>query len=119
MFLNKLFLRVFSKAPSVRSVMKAISRGKFDGVAQTSGYIKRVKGLKEKIDQVLVYADMQGIYLPTYVTSAQRALPLHGKAVLGYVGEGLEPMSGTWRRALGEGTSGVDPRGRYLTDGRS
>jgi len=98
---KKRYYRVFTKVPSMDDLMRAIRRGKFDEIAQTDGFIERVKDLKEMIDKVLLAAERQRIYLPTYITNAQRNIPLRGGQILGYVGEGVQPMpNGISKRLL-------------------
>lgn len=94
------FLKVFSSSPSMDDMMRAIRKGKFDGVAQTDAFIDRVKLLKELIDMTLLAAESRNVYLPTYITSAQRALPLRGDGRLGYVGGGIVPMPHQTSRRL-------------------
>jgi len=89
---EKRFLRIFSAPPSMDSMMSAIKDGKFNGIAQTDGFLDRVVRIKHWIDEVLLSAERQNVYLPTYITSAQRGLPIRGKSRLGYVGSGMNPM---------------------------
>lgn len=72
--------------------MHAIRKGKFDKVAQTDGFINRVKLLKGLIDQVLLDAEANNVFLPNYITYAQRNLPIRGGSVLGYEGEDVHAM---------------------------
>lgn len=86
------FLKVFSRVPSMDEMMTAIRKGKFDGIAQTGAFLGRVKYLKELIDGVLLAAEGRNVFLPSYITRAQRALPLRGDARLGYVGDEMVRM---------------------------
>jgi len=104
------FLKVFRKAPSVDETMRAIRRGNFNGIAQTDGFIQRVKLLKDLVDEVLLKAEQQNVFLPTYITGAQRALPLRSSGRLGYVGDTVFPMPDVTSKKLlengGKGRAG-------------
>lgn len=97
---HRTFFGMFKVIPSVDKVMRAIRTGRFDGIAQTKAFINRVKDLKTLIDTVLLEAETQNVYLPTYITSAQRALPLRGDKVVGYVGDDLTSMPGSWQASI-------------------
>jgi len=98
---RKTFAGLFAMTPSLDKVMRAIKLGRFDAVAQTDAFIARVRVIKEMIDSVLIYAESQNVYLPTHITSAQRALPLRGKEILGYEGSSVREMPKKWARQLG------------------
>jgi len=66
-------------------MMSAIRRGKFVGIAQSEAFIARVVQLKYWIDCVLIKAEEHGVFLPTYVTAAQRTLPIHPATGIGDV----------------------------------
>jgi len=80
--------------------MRAIRKGKFQNIAQTNRFLARVKSLKELVDAVLLNAETHNVYLPNYITAAQRHIPLRGENVLGYQGDGLRPMPSSWRKAI-------------------
>jgi len=101
------FMRIFDNAPSMDKIMRAIRKGKFDSVAQTDKFLGRVKSLKELIDSVLLNAEHYSVFLPTYITAAQRQLPLRGDNLLGYQGDDLRPMPGGWKRAIENYSSSV------------
>jgi len=87
------YMMVFSKAPSTDTLMRKIRDGQFDGIAQTGAFIKRVVLIKGMIDSVLLKAESHNVYLPTYITAAQRGLPLRPRVPLvGVEGFGMSAM---------------------------
>jgi len=110
---TKSYLRVFKGyKPSVDSLFRAIKAGTFDRVAQTEGFISRVKDLKTSIDKVLLFAETNGVYLPSYITDAQRGLPLRGVAPLGVLGGNLTRMPGEVARTLASRNHHIGLSGR-------
>jgi len=109
------FARLFRRTPSVDELMKEINRGRFNGIAQSEGFINRIRNIKELIDRVLLAAESKNVYLPTYITSAQRGLAIRGNVPLGVAGEGMVPMprsvgSYLTSSSSGELTNRYDPR---------
>lgn len=100
------FLRVFSRAPSTDSMMAEIRAGRFHGVAQSDRFLDRVMLIKELIDRALIRAESHNVYLPTYITAAQRGLPVRGRAPLGVLGEDMLSMPRSVVRAM------VDEKGK-------
>jgi len=86
------FFRVFNRIPSTDSLMEGIRTGHFNNIAQSDKFLERVMMLKELIDRVLIRAESQNVYLPTYITQAQRGLPVRGHAPLGVLGTDMAPM---------------------------
>lgn len=89
---KKRFMMIFSRTPSMDSLMHAIKNGSFDGIAQSEAFIVRVKLIKELIDRSLIKAEKHGVFLPMYITAAQRGLPIRGSAPLGVNGLGMTSM---------------------------
>jgi len=85
-------LRLFPVPPSITKLMNAIWNGEFDGIAQTKAFFERVALLKHKIDMVYLLAETRHVYLPKYITSAQRGVPMSGATPLGTVGQQLDMM---------------------------
>jgi len=94
------FLRVFKKTPSADKLMHEIRSGAFNGIAQSDAFIGRVKFIKELIDSALIRAESHNVYLPAYITSAQRGLPIQGHAPLGLVGRDYAPLPSQVSSAL-------------------
>jgi len=82
------FFGLFAVSPTTDQIMMAVRAGKFKGLAQTDAFINRVMTLKTCIDEVLVRAQSFNIYLPMYITQAQRTLPIHGRTPLGSLADG-------------------------------
>lgn len=97
---KKTFLKIFRRIPTADDVMREIKNGRFDRVAQTDGFIARVKYLKTLIDEVLLYAEKQSFFLPTYITNSQRSMPVHGTNRLGILGENVYSMPGAVQKAI-------------------
>jgi len=85
-------MNLFPRAPSVRSLMDAIWNGEFGDVAQTQGFFDRVKYLRHCIDKVYLLAETRNVYLPEYITSAQKGVVVARSTPLGVVGRQLELM---------------------------
>jgi len=94
------FMKVFTAIPSTDSLMQSIKHGKFNGVAQSDKFLERVKFIKELIDRTLIRAETQNVYLPAYITSAQRSLPIRGNAPLGVLGNEYARMPRSVASAL-------------------
>jgi len=102
---KRTFMRIFVRPPSVNKLMRAVREGKFDGVAQTSKFLDRVREIKNWIDMALLAAETHSVFLPTYITAAQRAMPLQAPSALGTVGRDLQPMPGRIANAVRMETS--------------
>jgi len=112
--LKRRFFKVFLRNPSTEKLMMEIRNGSFSGIAQTDGFISRVKYLKDLLDQVLLVADRCGVFLPNHITEAQRALPLRGVAPLGVLGVDYIPPKGVVQNALQNSVRWYSPRGSGL-----
>jgi hypothetical protein len=89
---EKKFLRFFKRNPSTDELMEAIKKGSFDSVAQSKGFLDRVRHIKTQIDNVLLFAEEAGMFLPGYITAAQRGLAIRGITPVGVLGEGMRSM---------------------------
>jgi len=98
---------LFRSPPSVDRMMRAIKKGSYNSVAQTDGFLNRVMQVKEWLDRVLIFAEKYNIYLPTYITAAQRNLPIRGVNVLGVLGDDVVPVSSHIRNKLSGGSSQI------------
>lgn len=86
--LRKKFLKLFSFRPTAMQVVEAMHRGKFTEIAQSKSFIARVLQLKQWMDHAYVIAEKHCVYLPHFVTNAQRTLPIHAQTALGSVAYG-------------------------------
>jgi hypothetical protein len=89
---KKRYLGLFSRRPNTDKLMRSVRAGAFNGVAQTEGFLNRIRTLKTKVDQVLLEAESAGVYLPVAITAAQRGLPVRGELPVGVVGDRMVPM---------------------------
>lgn len=68
----------FSKKPSISRLVKSARNGSLP-VAQSDAFVARVISIKERYDEALFALERVGVYAPSQVTAAQRALPLRDK----------------------------------------
>jgi len=79
---KKRYMRIFKVAPTMDKLMRAVKAGKFRGMAQSDAFLDRVVEVKQWLDESLVVAERNGVYLPHLVTEAQRVLPVQGQAAI-------------------------------------
>jgi hypothetical protein len=100
--LRRQYLYLFKRTPSMDQLMREMRAGKFNGLAQTDGFIARILHIKRTLDDVLIDAERQNFYLPYHITEAQRTLPIHPKTRVGNVGSGgMVPLMDEVQQVVG------------------